>query len=497
MRGTLREIARHPVERIDYVELDDALIEAARPHLSRQTIEALDSPRVRLRHQDGRLFVKSSRDTYDMILVDVPDPATAVLNRYYTVEFFREASERLNPDGVFVIGAMSPPDLRGSAAVNRNATLYHTLRSVFPHVLPVGERFLFLFASRAEGQVSADPAELRERYVARGVETDAFSARHIDMLLQEAPLRRVNWILRHHGRRARAHLEAPDPGPLFPGPVSEQEREERDLPPPDRRAFINSDFRPVGYFYTLVFWNAMARAEHAAVFRWIGRAEAWWVLPPIAAVLLAAAILRGVSRGGKPRADLRFAVRVAVFTTGLSTMAMQIALLFSFQSIYGFVYEMVGLIVAVFMGGLALGAAVTQRGVACKSDPRILAGVQLLIAGFAVLIAVALPRAAALTAPAVVFGLFSGLTFVAGLLNGLDFPLATACAVALNGRPEKATGMVYGIELFGACAGAMLAGAVIAPVLGIAACCLFAGVANATAFGVLVISRRTYATSDA
>ena len=112
---------------------------------------------------------------------------------------------------------------------------------------------------------------------------------------------------------------------------------------------------------------------------------------------------------------------------------------------------------------------------------------------FRSLIAVVLPRVAAVPSPAFVFLLFSALTFVAGLINGVDFPLAAACCMALNRRAETSAGTVYGIELFGACAGAVLASAVVAPILGIAACCLLAGIANSTAFVVLLICRRSYA----
>jgi len=84
-----------------------------------------------------------------------------------------------------------------------------------------------------------------------------------------------------------------------------------------------------------------------------------------------------------------------------------------------------------------------------------------------------------------VFALFAGFTFASGFLNGVDFPLAAACYVALDRRPERATAAVYGVELVGACSGAAVASAVIAPVLGIVACCVLAAVANATAFVVL------------
>jgi spermidine synthase len=86
--------------------------------------------------------------------------------------------------------------------------------------------------------------------------------------------------------------------------------------------------------------------------------------------------------------------------------------------------------------------------------------------------------------------LFSALTFGAGLFNGADFPPAAACCRALTGRPEKAAGVVYGVELFGACAGALLASVVVAPVLGIAACCLLGAVGNGTAVAALLLFGR-------
>lgn len=490
LRGTLREILRHPVESVDYVELDPVLTEVARKHVSATTLAALDSPRVRLLHTDGRLFVKAAEQTYDMIIVDVPDPTTAVLNRYYTVEFFREVERRLAPDGVFVTAVVSAADLRGSAVVNRNATVYHSMKQVFSEVLPVGERVLHFFATNASGQVSADTQLLVERYRERGIVTEAFSEGHFYRLLQEGPLLRVNWILRNHGRTPDAHLRTPDTGPMFPPPLAEQEAEEAHLPPVEQRFFINSDLRPIGYYYTLVFWNVISRTRHTGALDWILHVKSWWIVPATLAVLLAGALCRIAGQWSRRHLDTHYAVLLAVFTTGSSTMLLQVALLFSFQSVYGFVYEMIGLIAAVFMTGLALGAAFTHRFLIDKSNLRTLALIQLLIAVFAALIAGALALAGGMTSPVAVFILFMTVTFVAGLLNGADFPLATACYMKLTARAEKSTGIVYGVELLGACCGAIVAGVVLVPVLGIPACCLLASIVNAAAAIVAAISRR-------
>ncbi|UCD09174.1 MAG: hypothetical protein JSU79_00575 [Dehalococcoidales bacterium] len=493
LRGTLGEIIKHPIQRIDYIELDEVLSGVARPYVSPSTLEALNDPRVRLIHTDGRLFVKSTQEKYDMIIVDAPDPSTAVLNRYYTEEFFCEVEDSLKSDGVFIIGTTSTMELRGTPIANRNTTIYHTLGSVFSQVLPAGERFMLYFSTNEPEQISLDILTLQQRYRERNIESDSFSQHHFHTLLQESQLRRVNWVVRNHGRDSDAHIEGPAVTPLFPGTIPEQERLEKNLPPVEKHYFINSDFKPIAYYYTVMFWDDQTRTDQPETFKWLLHVKSWWIIPLFCLPLLIVLGLRLAPRNFRNKFDTKFAVLFAVFTTGLSTMALQIALLFSFQSIYGFVYEMVGLIVAIFMAGLALGTFTSRRFVKDKLNLNILAGVQLLIALLAWLIAIVLPGVTTVQSPTTVFMLFSLLTFVAGLINGVDFPLSTACYLALNKRTEKSVGTVYSLELIGACVGAGLVSVIVAPILGIIACCLFACVANGTAFVVLLISRRSYA----
>jgi spermidine synthase len=487
LRGTLREVLRHGVEQVDYVELDPALLAAAAPYLAAGTRAALADPRVRVLHTDGRLFVKAGGDAYDLIVVDVPDPTTAMLNRFYTREFFAEAAARLRPGGVLVVGITSTPDLRGTGIANRNATVYHTLRRVFAEVVAIGERHLALVASHETGRVSHDAGVPIRRYLERGVVSPAFDASHLTLLLEPGPLERINWILRHHGRSPTAHLDPPPASPLVPGDLARQREGEDALPPVAERFFVNTDARPVGYYHTLLFWSGLTPSDATPALRAIARVEPWWVLPPLALALAVAAWLRA-RRSTRAGAAPRFAVLFAVFTTGLSTMTLQIALLFAFQSVYGFVYEMVGLIVAIFMAGLALGATFTRVLVRDPTDRRVLAAVQAAVAATALGIAWALPWAGGLASAAGVFVAFAACTFVSGVLNGADFPLATASYRTLGRSPEGSTAAVYAVELAGGCLGAALASAVIAPILGLVACCLLAAWANATAFVVLGVS---------
>ncbi len=502
LRGVLSEIVKYPVDQIDYIELDEALTETARPYVSRATLETLEDPRVNLIHTDGRLFVKTARGKYDLIIVDTPDPATAVLNRFYTKEFFLEVEELLCDNGVLVTGAVSTPDLRSTVIANRNATIYHTLNSVFNRVLPAGERFMLYFASNEPGQVSLDTGTLRERFIEQDIETEDFSPRHYQVLLEEGQLRRVNWVVRNHGRSADAHLVGPEAAPVSPAPVGEQETREKDLPPVEERYFINTDFRPIGYYYTLMYWDQLTRPDDDRTLWWPLQTR-WWAIIPLVFIPFMAVLglrLKADSRERNAvatpegfkliRPDINFAVIFTVFTTGFSTMALQIALLFSFQSIYGFVYEIVGLIMAMFMSGLSLGAFLTNRYVKYKTSLKTLAAVQFVISVLAFMIAFIIPRAAAVESLPVIFMLFSMLTFSAGLINGIDFPLSLACYLALNKKADQTAGTVYGVELFGACLGAILTSAMVAPVFGIVSACILAGIANFTAFVVLLTCRR-------
>ncbi len=491
LRGTLREIALHPVEQIDYIELDQVLTDVAVEYLPDATLRVLQDSRVRLIHADARAFIKQTDTVYDLIMVDAPDPATAALNRFYTLEFFREAHQRLASNGAFILHADSTPNLRGAAIANRNASVYHTLGRVFERVMVAGNQPLFYLAANKNGHISIDPVELLLRYKERDIESDGFRDAAFDLLLRQPQLNRTNHMLAYHGRDPNARMEGAEPAPLRALPPDELSQLAREWPPVHEPHFINSDFRPVAYYYTLMFLDDLTGGRNRQIFRHIMRVRSWWIMPPLFVILVAGAPWHRISRRfGTPATGRRTATLFAVFTTGFSTMALQIALLFTFQSVYGFVYEMVGLIVALFMCGLAAGVILIQFLAKNLANLKLLAGMQGVISLFSILIAVILPFTAAIPSPSLVFAVFALVTFVAGLINGIDFPLATACCLAQRAGIEKNAAAVYGMELFGAFTGSIIAGVAVAPVLGIAACGFMAAIVNAVA-GLILWGHRT------
>ncbi len=80
---------------------------------------------------------------------------------------------------------------------------------------------------------------------------------------------------------------------------------------------------------------------------------------------------------------------------------------------------------------------------------------------------------------------FPLLTLVAGYLGGLHFPLANAIYLGEGGEVGKVASLVYGVDLVGSSAGALSAGIILLPVLGIAHTLYFITAFNLSALGLL------------
>lgn len=127
--GTVREVLKHPVQHVDFVELDEEVVEFSRAHLSAVHQGSFDDPRVRLRFQDGRAWVEEHAGTYDVILMDMTDPF-GPSRMLYTHEFYDRVRRALrSDDGLFAMHSESPV-----ARPVAHRCIERTLGAVFPIV---------------------------------------------------------------------------------------------------------------------------------------------------------------------------------------------------------------------------------------------------------------------------------------------------------------------------------------------------------------------------
>jgi len=107
----LREVLAHPsVEHVTLVDLDPAMTRLAErfPPLAELSRHALADRRVRVVNEDAMIWLEEHAETWDVMIVDFPDPNTYALAKLYTKLFYTRAKARLAPGGAMAVQATSP-----------------------------------------------------------------------------------------------------------------------------------------------------------------------------------------------------------------------------------------------------------------------------------------------------------------------------------------------------------------------------------------------------
>ena len=410
--GTPREILRYGVDEVVYVEIDPMIIAAGRQLLPRN----LAGPRIRVITTDGRRFVQQTGERFEVVIIDLPDPSTAQLNRYYTAGFYAEVRRILAPGGVVSFALGRYENYVSPELAQLLASAHRTLRQSFAGVRMIpGERVYFL---ASDGPLTLDIAARLEQ---RGLSTKLVNRHYLDATL--APDRRADL--------------------------------DRAVAQP---AKINTDFAPALYYYELRHWLSQFTERTS-------------LLGGILLVFLTAYLYR------LP------AVPRVVFAAGFAAMAVEIVLLLAFQALYGSLYQQVGLVVTVFMAGVAAGAwrANWNKSGGRDGGPlppcRFVAILSVAIAGLAALLPLILPQLGRVSAP-VGQGVILLFTFLLALLAGWQFPLAGAVE---PGGAAAAASRLYTADLAGASLGALLVSALLIPLVGVTAVCLLTAGLNLAA----------------
>jgi spermidine synthase len=152
---TLAVLHAMPFKKIEAIEYSPAILEAAKtqfPEFSKEAFE--DTSRVTIVCDDGRNHLQLAREPYDYVAIAISGAAFAGAGNIYSRDFFRAVSDKLRPDGIFMLWIqvhhVFPRDVR---------SVVHTLRSVFPNVHFYTDPFQsqgFLLASRAPLTIDPD-----------------------------------------------------------------------------------------------------------------------------------------------------------------------------------------------------------------------------------------------------------------------------------------------------------------------------------------------------
>src|SRR5947199_143892 len=99
---TAGAVARHGIRRLDVVEIEPAVVEAAGRFFGEANGHVLLDPRTRTLVADGRNFLFTTPDRYDVIISEPSNPWISGLASLFSEEFFRLTRAHLSPGGVVV-----------------------------------------------------------------------------------------------------------------------------------------------------------------------------------------------------------------------------------------------------------------------------------------------------------------------------------------------------------------------------------------------------------
>jgi len=435
--GVAKEILKYHVAGVDCVELDPLVIETGRRFLP----EHFADPRIRVIATDARQFVRQTTNCYDVVILALPDPSTAQLNRFFTVEFFSQVKRVLADGGVLSFALGRYENYVSPELAQLLASAHRSLQTSFANILVLPGGRVFFLAS--DGPLHGDIAA---RVEAQGGSTKLMNRHYLDAMLTADRMADI----------------------------------QRAVSQPAAR---NRDFSPMLYFYHLRHWMSQFTLSFG-------------VLQAVLLLMLLVYLIR-----------LRGPVLV-LFASGFAGSALEVVLLLAFQVLCGSVYHQVGVIVTVFMAGLAVGAAWANR---CANGrdalPRVLADRQVgptgrIGGGRKQLSHLAFAIAAlALLLPLLLFSLnrLSGagsmlvviqvvialLTLILAVLVGAQFPMANR--LQFDGTARGAA-RLYTADFVGASLGALLASTLLIPLIGVTGVCLLTAALNVVS-GMVVRGR--------
>lgn len=388
--GTIGELLKYPLEKIDYLEINPwmiRLIDKYQPFTK--------DDRVSFIYKDPRIILSRAGQKYDVIILNTPEPLSAELNRFYTLEFFQLLKDKLNPGGIISLSVPAAGNYMSETSRMMHSVLFNTLQTVFGFIRIIpGDKDYFLASESSLNN------SFLQKYPSVGFTNLYVNPSYINEDLQKM---RSDLIM-------------------------------KDLIP---EALVNSDLKPYVFSLSLRHWLERFKID----FR---------IIPVVLAILIVVAFL------------FLGPLNLGLFAGGFTALALEFLLLIWFQVMYGYVFQMTGVIFAVFMAGIALGSVLMH--LVKNGTFRVFLALQAAIAAFAALLAILMLVIPSNSAHWTIIPLILVLVFITGLLTGAQFSLSGSLRKT---SIRQSSGESFSADLLGSAIGIVLASVYLIPQLGL------------------------------
>jgi spermidine synthase len=442
--GALEQVLFHPsVERVDYVELDPEIIKLGRKYLPLSNTKVLQDKRVHVWIRDGRLFLKQTNNRYDVVIVNLPEPKTILLNRFYSYEFYKELLPRMSSNGIVSFGITSSENVIGADLANFLGCLYATMNKVFAEVVLIPGDTNHFIACVNKNILTSDVKTLVDRLQQRQLPTIYFREYYLPYRLSPD---RIEYLYTR---------------------IAEQ-----------KSPRINYDLKPVGNFYNLVVWTTYFNQRIKNIFLFFDKIGWQGIYSILFIILITFLIIQW--RQPDQSKKFRLSLVSSVMMIGFTNISLEVIIILGFQAIYGYAYFQVALIFSCMMMGLALGSYLSSHEFRKSPDPLVKYRViQSVVVVFPLILIFILINANHYAQhPWLTQIIFLSITVIAGLIAGVQFSLANRLYWKIKPLIEQTAGSVYAFDLAGACLGSLLTSLLFIPILGVIQSCVVIALFN-------------------
>ncbi|MFH0888424.1 MAG: fused MFS/spermidine synthase [Planctomycetota bacterium] len=472
IEGLIKEMLNYPLKNLHYVQLDPKIIEIESEYLPSDDMKLLRADkRLQIHYIDGKLFIKTHPAKFDIIIINLPDPSTAIINRFYTIDFFKEAKLHLNKGGVIITRVSSAVNYFSETVGNYTGSVYDTLTSVFKYVLVTPGTDAYFFASDEPDTVTFNISTLDRRYRSIDIESKYFiSPASFEMMLRE-------WDIKF---TRQALLK-------------------------QRKHYFNTDLHPITYFFNLILWDKITRKNSSAktFIQILSGIRFHWIIILLLVLFIVRLIHLKITQSrwaiqetttgsrqflsGPAQTSLQKSNSlISIFIIGLSGLSLELISIIIFQNVYGYLYQYIGFMVALFMAGLAVGGYLSNIYIKQKRPDLFRAMIIIHFVIFMIPIFISYPALACKG-----WVIFILIVFI-GMITGMAYPVISRIYLKSGAETGKTAGLIDSFDHLGACLGAMLIGVFFIPIFGINNTCMFIALINLLVIILITISNRRH-----
>ena len=427
--GLIKNLIKYKqIKNITYIEYNKFLLNQ---YINNVPADYLNDSRIHLVINDPRNILKRFKMKYNIIFLNNGDPHNLLINRFFSVEFFKELKSVLAPEGIVLLKLTSSENF-----INKYQSLYigsilNTLKSQFSEVIAIPGDVCYLLASNKKGVLTYSQKTLSRRMEKFNIKSDFFKNYFLKFNFDQF---RINSFLNAVNMKAKK----------------------------------NYDLNPISFFYSLVLWTTRTSQYIKKFFFFFYNVKFYKILLLICIlfIILNFKILKSEKN----------LVLLSMGVIGFTEISLEILAILMYQIIRGNLYINMSFIFFSFMFGLAIGSFIYKY--IRLSAEKIFVLIQFIFIFIPILLIFHYFFFKCITITVIQDICFFLFIFGFSILSGIQFP------AAVNMYPDKifGPGKINGIDLFSAAIGAFVISLFIIPLYGLYNSVILLVVINLLAF---------------